>query len=113
MYIPFKKMLESTSAVQTLQSEPPTLVVTSTSSNAGWPMRRLHSSSSLEAASSSAVASLSAIQGNSGRNGDSSLELNQTHQGGSLGSVGQSIPSQSTVCLASGDRSTSQKIEVN
>ncbi|KAM7536848.1 hypothetical protein Aperf_G00000081401 [Anoplocephala perfoliata] len=105
-----KKGIESTSAAQTLQSKPPTVVVTSTSSSAGWPMRRLHSSSSLGAA---AAASSSTVPENPERNGVSNIELNQTDRNGSLGSVGQSIASQSTVRLASGGRSTSQNIAVN
>ncbi|VDK33905.1 unnamed protein product [Taenia asiatica] len=90
------KTIESANAILTSQPKPPTLMVTSASSASGWPVQRPHSSSSLAAAPS----------------GDDGVGLGHTHPNASVGSVGQSIASQSTVCLAN-DQHRSQQLQIH
>ncbi|VDM32366.1 unnamed protein product [Hydatigera taeniaeformis] len=90
------KTIESANASQTLQPKPPTLMVTSSSSASGWPVQRPHSSSSLTTAPS---------------RGDG-VSLGRTHPNTSVGSVGQSIASQSTVRLTNVQR-RSQHLQIH
>ncbi|KAH9281845.1 hypothetical protein ECG_05589 [Echinococcus granulosus] len=72
--------VESTSAIQMPQAKPPTLMVTSASSTSRWPLHRPHSSSSLAVAP----------------DGGDGADFGHTNPRGSVRSVGQSIPNQST-----------------
>ncbi|VUZ42869.1 unnamed protein product [Hymenolepis diminuta] len=95
----------SITAMQTLRSKPQAVVVSSTSS--GWPILRTESSSSLGNISAVATSSTAIT-------GDNDLGLNRiNHHNGSLASVGQSMASQSTVRLTSGDHNASQNIQIN
>lgn len=97
----------STTAMQTIQSKPQAVVVSGTSSGGGWPILRTESSSSLGNISAVATSSTAIM-------GDNDLGLNRiSHHNGSLTSVGQSIASQSTVRLTSGDHNASQNIQIN
>lgn len=79
--------------MQALKGEPPVVIVTSSSSTSGWPIQRPHSSASLTSESPTGDEPYPS----------SALGVAQAHHHGSLGSIEQSIASQSTVRLANPD----------
>nr|CDS26534.1 conserved hypothetical protein [Hymenolepis microstoma] len=102
-----KTLDTSTTTVQNLQSKQTLAIVTSTSSEGGWPILRMESSCSLGKTSAAALSSSTSVDGNN-------LGSNPTdHHSGPLSSVAQSIASHSSVRQVPSDRSVSQNFQID
>ncbi|VDO00729.1 unnamed protein product [Rodentolepis nana] len=102
-----KKVLDtSTATMQNLQSKQTLAMVTSTSSDGGWPILRMESSCSLGKTSAIAISSSASADSDN-------LGSNPTdHLSGPLSIVDQSAAPHSNVRLVSSDRSASQNSQI-